>query len=80
MIITARIQEKLENSRTHVLMVIDYFSQCNLSFIAGTTDFASKTGKILVKPRYVDTNGLGILEAHKIETLNELINNSLLYC
>ena len=55
-------------------------TQSNLSFIAGTTDFASKTGNILVKPRYVDTNDLGILEAHKIETLNERINNSLLYC
>lgn len=27
MTITAKIQEKLENYRTHVLMAIDYFSQ-----------------------------------------------------
>ena len=55
-------------------------TQSNLSFIAGTTDFASKTGKIIVKPKYVETKGLGILEAHKITTLNERINNPLLYC
>lgn len=55
-------------------------TQSNLSFISGTTDFASKTGKILFKPKYVETKGLGILEAHKIATLNERINNPLLYC
>lgn len=55
-------------------------TQSNLSFILGTTDFASKTGKILIKPRYVDTKDLGILETHRIATLNERINYPLLYC
>lgn len=55
-------------------------TQSKLSFISGTTDFASKTGKIIIKPKYVETKGLGILEAHKIATLNERINNPLLYC
>ena len=55
-------------------------TQSNLSFIAGTTDFASKTGKYPPNTKYVVTKGMGILEAHKIDTLNKLINNPLLFC
>lgn len=56
-------------------------TQSNLSFIAGTTDFASKTGKINLNTKYIDTSGLGLFEAHSIDTLNRCLNKpSFFYC
>ena len=53
----------------------------NIVFINASTDVVSKIGFFLGQRAEVDTFGMDVLRAHKIETLNAVVNKGgLLYC
>ena len=52
----------------------------NIVFVNASTDIVSKMGIFLGRRKGVDTSGMDILTAHKIETLNRMANHPELYC
>lgn len=53
----------------------------NIVFINASTDVVSKIGFFLGERVEVNTTGMDVLRAHKIETLNAEVNKGgLLYC
>lgn len=68
MTITARIQEKLENYRTHVLMAIDYFSQER--FYEAAVRFrmsAEAYMKVIIYEHLGDVHGHEVILGHKLQ-------------
>lgn len=66
MTITARIQEKLENYRTHVLMAIDYFSQKKWDEAAVRFRMSAEAYmKVIVYEHLGDTFGHEVILGHK---------------
>lgn len=52
----------------------------NIVHVNASTDIVSKIGTFLGERVDVDTTGEELLEAHKIEALNRIINKPMLYC
>ena len=57
-----------------------YVQLNNIVFINASTDIVSKIGTFLGERVSVDTAGVNMMGAHKIETLNIKINTPMLYC
>ena len=52
----------------------------NIVFVNASTDVVSKIGSFLGRRKTVDTRGVDMLTAHKLETLNKKVNQPELYC
>ncbi len=72
MTITARIQEKLENYRTHVLMAIDYFSQEKFDEAAVRFRMSAEAYmKVLIYEHLGDAFGHEVILAQKFQDGSE---------
>lgn len=52
----------------------------NIVFVNASTDVVSKIGSFLGRRKTVETRGVDMLTAHKLETLNKKVNQPELYC